>query len=124
MVYKLVRFDGRDVLKLSPGKETWVGAKQVVRRLGADGRLAGDTLALAEEPVPAGADGLLEPVMRGGELLRAHPALGGAAGALRGRARDRCRRACGGCASRASIRWPSEARCGADGGEAAEGRQA
>ena len=32
MVYKLVRFDGRDVLKVSPGKETWVGAKQVVRR--------------------------------------------------------------------------------------------
>ena len=29
MVYKLVELDGRDMLKLSPGKETWVGAKQV-----------------------------------------------------------------------------------------------
>jgi len=75
LVYKLVQFDGRDVLKLSPGKRTWVGAKQVVRRAGPDGRLAGDGLALAEEPVPAGATGLLEPVMRGGELLRAHPPL-------------------------------------------------
>jgi nicotinate phosphoribosyltransferase len=75
LVYKLVRFDGRDVLKLSPGKRTWVGAKQVVRRVGPDGRLVGDTLALAEEPVPAGATGLLEPVMRGGELVHAHPAL-------------------------------------------------
>ena len=75
MVYKLVRFEGRDVLKVSPGKETWVGAKQVIRRLGPGGRLAGDVLALAEEPVPAGDRGLLEPVMRGGELVRPHPAL-------------------------------------------------
>jgi nicotinate phosphoribosyltransferase len=75
MVYKLVRLDGRDVRKLSPGKATWVGAKQVVRRLVADGRLAGDVLALAEEPVPAGARGLLEPVMIEGRLLRPHPPL-------------------------------------------------
>jgi nicotinate phosphoribosyltransferase len=75
MAYKLVRFDGRDVLKVSPGKETWVAAKQVLRRLGPDGRLAGDTLALAEEPVSAGATALLEPVMRGGKLLQAHPPL-------------------------------------------------
>jgi nicotinate phosphoribosyltransferase len=75
MVYKLVALDGRDVLKLSPGKQTWVGRKQVVRRLDSDGRLAGDTLALAEESVPAGAVGLLEPVMRAGELLRSHPPL-------------------------------------------------
>jgi nicotinate phosphoribosyltransferase len=75
MVYKLVRLDGRDVLKLSPGKETWVGGKQVVRRVDGEGRLEGDTLALEEEPVPAGAVGLLEPVMRGGELVRPHPGL-------------------------------------------------
>jgi len=75
MVYKLVRFDGRDVLKVSPGKETWVGAKQVVRRLGPDGRLSGDVLALAEEPISGGGRGLLEPVMRGGELVRGHPPL-------------------------------------------------
>ena len=75
LVYKLVRFGGRNVLKLSEGKRTWVGPKQVVRRLGADGRLAGDTLTLAEEPVPPGTTGLLETVMRGGELTRPHPAL-------------------------------------------------
>lgn len=75
LVYKLVRLDDRDVLKLSEGKRTWVGPKQVVRRLGADGRLAGDRLGLAEEPVPAGVTGLLETVMRGGELTRPHPAL-------------------------------------------------
>jgi nicotinate phosphoribosyltransferase len=75
MVYKLVQLAGRDVLKLSPGKETWVGGKQVFRRVDPEGRLAGDTLALEEEPVPEGAAGLLEPVMRAGELLRPHPTL-------------------------------------------------
>jgi len=75
MVYKLVGLGGRDVLKLSPGKETWVGAKQVFRRTDAEGRLAGDTLALEDEPPAGGAVGLLEPVMKGGELVRPHPTL-------------------------------------------------
>jgi nicotinate phosphoribosyltransferase len=75
VVYKLVELDGRDVIKLSEGKETWVGAKQIIRRLDASGRLGGDTLALADEAVPSGATGLLEPVMRAGALLRPHPPL-------------------------------------------------
>ena len=70
LVYKLVQYGGRDVLKLSEGKETWVGAKAVYRLHDAD------VLALAEEPAPVdGAESLLQPVMRGGELLRPHPAL-------------------------------------------------
>lgn len=70
LVYKLVEYDGRDVLKLSEGKETWVGARAVYRL--ADG----DVLALATEPVPSGArESLLQPAMRGGELLRPHPPL-------------------------------------------------
>ena len=75
LVYKLVHFDQRDVLKLSEGKRTWVGSKQVIRRVGADGRLAGDTLALAEERVPSDTTALLETVMRGAELARPHPPL-------------------------------------------------
>ncbi len=83
MVYKLVDYAGRDVLKLSEGKETWVGAKALYRRRGADGRFEGDLLALRDEPVPDGfGDSLLEPVMSGGRLLRPHPALG--------EIRDRC----------------------------------
>jgi nicotinate phosphoribosyltransferase len=71
LVYKLVSYGGRDVLKLSEGKETWVGAKALYRTA------AGDVLALADEPPPPGAgESLLEPVMRGGELLREHPPLG------------------------------------------------
>jgi nicotinate phosphoribosyltransferase len=77
LVYKLVRYGDRDVLKLSEGKETWVGAKAIYRALDAPGRAAGDVLALAEEPAPTvGGESLLEPVMRDGELLRAHPPLG------------------------------------------------
>jgi len=47
-VYKLVAFDGRPVRKLSPGKETWPGAKQVWR----PPDWSGDVLALAGEPSP------------------------------------------------------------------------
>jgi nicotinate phosphoribosyltransferase len=76
MVYKLVDFAGRDVLKLSEGKETWVGAKALYRRRGAGGRLAGDILALRDEPPPDSVtESLLQPVMRDGRLLRAHPPL-------------------------------------------------
>jgi len=82
VVYKLVRLDQRDVLKLSPGKETWVGAKQVFRRLGPEGRLAGDTLGLADEAAPRGATPLLERAMEKGELTRPHPPLS--------ELRDRC----------------------------------
>ena len=74
-VYKLVRYAGRDVLKLSEAKETWVGPKQLYRRRDPDGRFAGDILAAADEPAPAGAEPLLEPVMRDGRLLRPHPPL-------------------------------------------------
>jgi nicotinate phosphoribosyltransferase len=75
MVYKLVRFEGRDILKLSEGKESWVGEKQVVRTRRDDGRFAGDILALADEHVPVSGEPLLQPVMSEGELLRPHPTL-------------------------------------------------
>jgi nicotinate phosphoribosyltransferase len=70
LVYKLVRYENRDVLKLSEGKETWVGAKAIYRQVGRD------LLALADElPPPGGGESLLRPVMRGGELRRPHPPL-------------------------------------------------
>jgi nicotinate phosphoribosyltransferase len=70
LVYKLVRYEGRDVLKLSEGKETWVGAKALYRFHDED------VLTLAEEGAPTdGADSLLQPIMQGGELLRPHPPL-------------------------------------------------
>ena len=76
MAYKLVRYDGRNVLKLSMGKETWTGEKQVYRARQPDGRFDGDVIALREEAPPAAArEPLLREVMRGGNMLDAHPSL-------------------------------------------------
>jgi nicotinate phosphoribosyltransferase len=58
--YKLVQFGGRPVMKLSEGKATLPGAKQVHR---GD---AGDILALRDEPSPPGHHELLRKVMLGG----------------------------------------------------------
>jgi nicotinate phosphoribosyltransferase len=62
-VYKLVAYDGRPVMKLSPGKATAPGAKQVFR--GSDG----DTVGLRDEQPPPGTDPLLVPVMQGGRRV-------------------------------------------------------
>ncbi|WP_448574602.1 nicotinate phosphoribosyltransferase [Thermomicrobium sp.] len=70
MAYKLVEYEGQPVLKLSTGKRTLVGAKQVWRRVGVDGRYVEDLIALRDEPAP-GPDWipLLRPVMRNGEVV-------------------------------------------------------
>jgi nicotinate phosphoribosyltransferase len=60
-VYKLVAYGDRPVVKLSPGKRTLPGAKQVFRAPGLR-----DVLGLRHEDVPAGTHALLAPVMRGG----------------------------------------------------------
>jgi len=71
--YKLQEYAGVARRKRSEGKATWPGRKQVHRRVGADGRIAGDTLTLADDPQPG--QPLLEPVMRAGRRLRPSPAL-------------------------------------------------
>ena len=75
MAYKLVAYAGRPAAKLSPGKATLPAAKQVYRRTGADGRLAGDTLALREEALPGQARPLLERVMEKGRICASRPTL-------------------------------------------------
>lgn len=62
--YKLVDYAGRPVMKLSAGKVTLPGAKQVFRRDGCD-----DVLALHDEAPPSGSGPLLEPVMRAGSRV-------------------------------------------------------
>lgn len=64
-VYKLVQLGSEPVTKLSSGKETLPGPKQVWRRPGAP-----DVLALHGEDGPSGAEPLLEPVLSGGKRLR------------------------------------------------------
>ena len=72
MAYKLVRYGERPVIKLSAGKATWTGAKQVWRIRDGAGRLVHDYLALRDEPSPqSGAEPLLERVVAGGKRLAA-----------------------------------------------------
>ena len=83
-VYKLQEYAGLPRRKRSAKKATWPGRKQVWRRYGADGRMAGDLLAL-DSPTPpsparaGGRDGggepLIQPVMQGGRRLRPAPSL-------------------------------------------------
>lgn len=72
--YKLVEYDGKPVLKLSEGKATLPGPKQVFRIRSRDG-FEHDILACASEPTPENGSALLEDVMRQGKRLRPDPSL-------------------------------------------------
>lgn len=74
--YKLAEYDGAPVLKLSEGKTSLAGRKQVYRRSDRDGLYAADTLALEDEQLPE-QDGapLLGQVMRGGRRTASAPPL-------------------------------------------------
>ncbi len=77
-VYKLVEVerDGQlvPVLKLSAGKRTYPGRKQVWR-IARDGRAQHDIIGLADEAAPAGGRPLLTQVMRAGKRTRTSPSL-------------------------------------------------
>ncbi|MCE2404506.1 MAG: nicotinate phosphoribosyltransferase [Dehalococcoidia bacterium] len=81
MAYKLVQYGCRPVLKLSTGKVSVPGEKQVFRLRDAAGSLAGDVIALRDEDEPsAGAEGLppeplLRKVMQGGRTMEEAPGL-------------------------------------------------
>jgi len=68
--YKLVAYGDRPVMKLSTGKVTAPGPKQVFRRNGCE-----DVVALAEEAAPAGSRPLLHPVVRKGTRIGPAPGL-------------------------------------------------
>lgn len=72
IAYKLTEYAGRGRLKLSPGKASWPGRKQVFRRE-QDGLLAGDVIARAHERLEGRP--LLEPVMIRGKRIGPGPAL-------------------------------------------------
>ena len=71
--YKLQEYAGKPRRKLSEGKQTWPGRKQVWRRYDADGRMAGDILSVETDKHPG--ETLIEPVMRGGERVGPAPTL-------------------------------------------------
>ncbi|MFZ5780007.1 MAG: nicotinate phosphoribosyltransferase [Pseudomonadota bacterium] len=65
--YKLQEYAGRPRRKLSEGKATWPGRKQVWRRFDAEGAIAADIVGLADEKL----DGtpLLRPILRDGRRV-------------------------------------------------------
>jgi nicotinate phosphoribosyltransferase len=77
-VYKLVEYAGRPTMKLSVGKETMPGPKQVYRQ----DMHEGDLLAERSEPAPPGADPLLIEVMRNGRRTQPTEEIAVAAGRL------------------------------------------
>lgn len=75
MAYKLVKYAGRPIMKLSPGKVTLVEDKQVWRRSVA-GQYVEDTIALRHETLAApDTRPLLQHVMRAGRTLMPQPSL-------------------------------------------------
>ncbi len=74
VVYKMVRFKDRDVKKLSPGKITLAGEKQVFRKSNPNGCYLEDIIGVRDEKVSGGAP-LLEKVMENGKLLYPHLSL-------------------------------------------------
>ncbi|HQR71049.1 MAG TPA: nicotinate phosphoribosyltransferase [Burkholderiaceae bacterium] len=72
-VYKLQEYAGQARRKRSTGKATWPGRKQVFRTLDADGRFAGDAVALADEAMAG--EPLLVEVMHGGRRVAPSPSL-------------------------------------------------
>jgi nicotinate phosphoribosyltransferase len=71
--YKLVEYAGRPSCKLSAGKVSLPGAKQVFRRCAPGGMMESDRIGLEGEQ--GGGEALLRPAMRGGKPLGPAPTL-------------------------------------------------
>ena len=65
--YKLQEYAGKPSRKLSEGKVTWPGRKQVWRTYDTDGRMRGDILSLEGDTQPG--EPLIARVMRGGKRV-------------------------------------------------------
>jgi nicotinate phosphoribosyltransferase len=71
--YKLQEYAGKPKRKLSEGKATWPGRKQVWRAYDADGRMRGDILSLENDKQPG--ETLIVPEMRAGKRIAPVPTL-------------------------------------------------
>jgi nicotinate phosphoribosyltransferase len=71
--YKLQEYAGRPRRKLSEGKATWPGRKQVWRAYDENGRMRGDILSLENDKQSG--EPLVVPVMRTGKRIAAAPTL-------------------------------------------------
>jgi len=73
--YKLQEYAGQPKRKLSTGKATWPGRKQVYRRYGSDGTMVGYMLTL--EGQAGDGEALIQPVLKNGEQVQPDPDLQG-----------------------------------------------
>jgi len=73
IAYKLVEYDDRPVLKLSTGKSSWPGRKQLFRVKDSHGQAQGDTIGLRDEELPG--ERLLQEVMHNGKMMAGYPSL-------------------------------------------------
>ena len=73
MSYKLVEYERRPLLKLSPGKTSWPGKKQVFRLRDSEGKFVRDVIGLREENLAG--ERLLKEVLRDGKMLHRYPSL-------------------------------------------------
>jgi nicotinate phosphoribosyltransferase len=71
--YKLQEYAGKPKRKLSEGKATWPGPKQVWRAYDTDGRMRGDILSLEKDKQPGEAQ--IVQVMRAGKRIAPSPTL-------------------------------------------------
>lgn len=74
MAYKLVKYADRPVMKLSPGKKTLVGDKQVFRFRGSGGKFKRDVIGLRDDEMERGKPLLLK-VMEKGKVMIELPSL-------------------------------------------------
>ena len=74
IAYKLVEYDNRPVLKLSTGKSSVPGKKQVFRAYDDENRLWKDSITLRDEQL-GDAEPLLKKVMAGGKAIFPQPSL-------------------------------------------------
>jgi nicotinate phosphoribosyltransferase len=72
-VYKLQEYAGLARRKRSTGKATWPGRKQVWRRYGPDGRMAGDVISVESDRQDG--EPLIQLVMQGGRRVAPAPTL-------------------------------------------------
>jgi len=73
IAYKMVECGRRPVVKLSPGKATWAGRKQVFRFPTPAGKMKKDVIGLRDDRLPG--EPLLQEVMRRGKLTSRMPSL-------------------------------------------------
>ena len=74
MAYKLVEYAGKPVLKRSPGKVSWPGAKQIFRQRNSRGQLDKDMVGLRGQNI-TGTEALLTNVMKSGKIVAPLPTL-------------------------------------------------